>query len=310
MTRVGLVLGAGGVTGEAFHRGVLRALRDVAGFDARRAEVIVGTSAGALVAASLRCSGSAALPPAAAAPPDAALSRLPDPRALLAVARRPWQARAGVLATSLLPAGRQPTDIFTAAIRARCGSAWPAEDTYICAVRRRDGRRVVFGMPGAPDIDVATAVGASCAIPGYFRPVVHGGEVYVDGGVHSPTNADVLAGRGLDLVVVSSPMSVSPRAVRPKLDLSVRMMWHRYVAAERHGLERHGTAVLTVEPGGDTLRALGLNALRAARVDQIEELAHDATVAELNRPAMAGRVALLTGGPNGRNGRSGRKRPA
>lgn len=306
MTRVGLVLGAGGVTGEAFHRGVLRALGDVAGFDARRAEVIVGTSAGALVAASLRCSersqGSGRGLPASAlpSPPDAALSRLPDPRALLAAARRPWAARAGVLATSLLPAGRESTDVFTAAIRARCGTDWPALDTYLCAVRRRDGRRVVFGLPGAPEIDVATAVGASCAIPGYFRPVVHGGEVYVDGGVHSPTNADVLAGRGLDVVVISSPMSVAPRAVRPKLDLSVRMMWHRYVAAERHALERHGTVVLTVEPGGDTLRALGLNALRAARVDQIEDLAHDATVAELSRPELAGRVALLAGGPNAR----------
>ena len=300
MTRVGLVLGAGGVTGEAFHRGVLRALRDVAGFDARRAEVIVGTSAGSLVAASVRCSGRPIPARDLPAPPDAALSRLPDPRALIAAVRRPWSARAGVLATSLLPAGRESTEVFTAGVRARCGSAWPERDLYVCAVRRRDGKRVVFGMPGAPEIDVASAVGASCAIPGYFRPVVHDGVAYVDGGVHSPTNADVLAGRGLDLVVVSSPMSVAPRAVRPKLDLSVRMMWHRYVTTERHALERGGTAVLTVEPGGDTLRALGVNALRAARVDQIEELAHDATVAELGRPELAGRVALLAGGPGTR----------
>src|SRR4029453_17418931 len=45
--RVGLVLGAGGVVGHAFHAGVLRALAEVTGWDPRRAEVVVGTSAGA-----------------------------------------------------------------------------------------------------------------------------------------------------------------------------------------------------------------------------------------------------------------------
>ncbi len=48
-----LVLGAGGQAGEAFHRGVLRAMTDV-GLDARDAEVVVGTSAGSITAASLR----------------------------------------------------------------------------------------------------------------------------------------------------------------------------------------------------------------------------------------------------------------
>lgn len=294
MTRIGLVLGAGGVTGEAFHRGVLTALRDVTGWDARDAEVIVGTSAGSLVGASLRCSGSVGSR-RAPAPPDAALSRLPDLRPLLAAARRPWSVRAGVLATSLLPAGSRSTETFVGPLRRRCGAAWPSRDLLVCAVRRRDGARVVFGAPGAPAADVATAVAASCAIPGYFAPVVHGGEAYVDGGVHSPTNADVLAGRGLDLVVVSSPMSVAPRSTRPKLDLSARLLWHRYLVAECRALSRQGTLVLPVEPGGDTLRALGLNTLRAARIDAIEDLAHDATVAALAKPSMAGVVALLSG---------------
>jgi NTE family protein len=292
VTRIGLVLGAGGVTGEAFHRGVLTALREVAGFDARDAEVIVGTSAGSLVAASLRCTGGVSAVSKAAAPPDDALRRTPDLRPLLGAVRRPWAVRAGVL-TSLLPAGTHSTETFVAPLRRRCGGTWPARDLYVCAVRRRDGRRVVFGTPGAPPADVASAVAASCAIPGYFRPVTIGGEQYVDGGVHSPTNADVLAGRGLDLVVVSSPMSLDGHAVRPKLDLSVRLMWHRYVAAERRALERRGTVVVTIEPGGDTLRTLGVNTLRAARTDAIEELAHAQTAALLRRQDMAGRVAGL-----------------
>jgi NTE family protein len=285
VTRVGLVLGAGGVTGEAFHRGVLAGLTSVTGFDPGAAEVIVGTSAGSLVAASLRCgrSGRPAPVDPMAAPPDEAIGRRPDLRPYVAALRRPWSARMGVLATSLLPAGTRATEMFVDPLRRRCGSAWPERDLYVCAVRRRDGRRVIFGAPGAPEVDVATAVAASCAIPAYFRPVSIGDETYVDGGVHSPTNADVLAGRGLDLVVVSAPMSVAGYAPRATLDLSARLLWRRYLRTERRALE----------PGGETLRAMGVNTLSAARVDRIEDLAREATVAALTRPEKAGRLALL-----------------
>src|SRR5688500_14571542 len=54
MARVGLVLGAGGVVGSAFHAGVLSALADDTGWDRRGAEVVVGTSAGSGTGALLR----------------------------------------------------------------------------------------------------------------------------------------------------------------------------------------------------------------------------------------------------------------
>ena len=92
--------------------------------------------------------------------------------------------------------------------------AWPADPLWICAVRQSDGRRVVFGR-GDRRPRVADAVAASCAIPGFFAPVVIDGEAHLDGGVHSPTNADVLRGEDLDLVIVSSPMS--RRGRRPRL---------------------------------------------------------------------------------------------
>lgn len=301
MTRIGVVLGAGGVTGEAFHRGVLAGLADVTGFDARTAEVVVGTSAGALVGAALRyarpgrAGGGEVEAPVEAVEALAAaeFGRRPDLRPYLGILRRPWTARTGVLVASLLPAGTRPTSMFVEPLRRRYGVGWPERDLYVCAVRRRDGRRVAFGAPGAPSVDVATAVAASCAIPGYFRPVLAGGEAYVDGGIHSPTNADLLAGRGLDLVVVSAPMSVARHGTRVTVDLSARLLFRRYLASERRALERAGTAVLVLEPGGETLRALGVNAMRATRVDRIEELAREATVVALARPERAGRVALL-----------------
>ena len=54
MKRVGLVLGAGGVVGQAYHSGVLAALEHDLGWDPRTAEVIVGTSAGSITGALLR----------------------------------------------------------------------------------------------------------------------------------------------------------------------------------------------------------------------------------------------------------------
>src|SRR5947209_14240107 len=48
-----LVLGGGGVLGEAWMMGVLAGLEDANGIDTRQAEYFVGTSAGAIVAAHL-----------------------------------------------------------------------------------------------------------------------------------------------------------------------------------------------------------------------------------------------------------------
>ena len=99
---------------------------------------------------------------------------------------------------------------------------WPAEPLWICALRLSDGARVVFGRDAAPEPDVGTAVEASSAIPGFFAPVVIDGERYVDGGAHSPTNADLVARIGLDLVIVVSPMSARTEALMFNLRAAVR----------------------------------------------------------------------------------------
>ncbi len=298
VTRVGLVLGAGGITGEAFHRGVLSALQVTAGWDARTAAIVVGTSAGSIIGASLRSpSGQpvASLPDDA---PDAATSvrRIAGVGVLAAAIRRPWLARPVVLATALVPAGSRSTDLISVGVRRRFGSAWPEREMWVVAARRRDGVRVVFGREGAPPADVASAVAASCAIPGYFKPVDINGVEYVDGGIHSPTNADVLAGCGLDLVVISSPMSVLPTAARPRVDLSLRLLWHRYVVSEARRVRRSGTPVLVVEPDVATLARLSVNSMRGRHLDEIEERAAAATSRLLLHPANSEKLSLLRAG--------------
>lgn len=292
--RFGVVLGAGGMPGEAFHRGVLRALRE-AGVDPRTADTVVGTSAGSLVAASLR-SSEARHPDSTPAPPLERPGWAPSLGTIAHAVRHPRSARVGVIATSLLPVGTTSTEVVASGVRRRFGSTWPERRTWIVACRRVDGARVVFGREDAPAADMATAVAASCAIPGYFRPVCHQGVWYVDGAVHSPTNLDLLAGIGLDLVIVSSPMSVHPTLGRPTLDAPLRLMWHRYLARERGRVQRSGTPVVTIEPSGAVLRALGVHPLRAHRIDLVEDLAAACTADLLRAPAVEGLLEPLTGG--------------
>jgi len=299
MQRTGLVLGAGGVVGQAYHAGVLAALEHDLGWDPRTADVIVGSSAGSVTGTLLRLGVSAADLAAWAVeaplsvesaplmeqlgaeeindfPPMVARDllrgwRLPTPELLLRLARRPWAFRPTVAALTLLPSGRIDVAARAEVLLAVTGGNWP-DGLWICAARRSDGGRVVFGRPGSPQATVASAVAASCAIPGYFSPVRINGVQYFDGGVHSPTNADVLRHSELDTVVVVSPMSA---AHGRSLTLDAPMRWsaHRRLEQEVRRLQSAGTTVVRFEPGPRCLAAMGLNAMGLDRSDRVVQQA-------------------------------------
>src|ERR1700709_2150015 len=90
-----LVLGGGGVLGEAWMMGVLAGIEDATGFDLRSCEHFVGTSAGSLVAAHLVAGERPRRPPAVGTEIEVASSKPVDGLAAAAlVAAR----RAGALA--------------------------------------------------------------------------------------------------------------------------------------------------------------------------------------------------------------------
>ncbi len=304
MPRIGLVLGAGGVVGHAFHAGVLTALADGVGWDPRDAEIVVGTSAGSVVGALLRAgigapdvaagvTGAAPAPiPARAPRRNGRLPRMASPWMLLRAARPtfpPRPVRPGALLAAALPTGRLPTELVAAGLRPLFDGAWPTRPLWVCAVRLDTGRRVVFGREGAPDgAEVADAVAASCAIPSFFEPVTIDGVRYVDGGAHSPTNADLLAHRDLDLVIVSSPMSVAGNRLRPSLDLPARRIARLYLGGEAARLRRGGTPVLAFQPTAADLAVMGLNAMDPSRRDAVAEQAHASALRRLERPLSGG----------------------
>jgi NTE family protein len=175
-------------------------------------------------------------------------------------------------------------------------SEWPERNLWLTAVRLRDGNRVVFGRPGAPPVPVADAVAASCAIPSFFEPVTIGGVAFVDGGAHSPTNADLLADRELDLVVVSSPMSVAGNRLRPSLDLPARRLCRFYLGQEAARIRRRGVPVLAFQPTGDDLKLMGMNAMDPARRAPVTRQARTSACKKLERDDVRSILGSLKAG--------------
>jgi NTE family protein len=153
----------------------------------------------------------------------------------------------------------------------------------------------VFGRPGAPEVDVATAVEASSAIPGFFRPVVIDGVRHVDGGAHSPSNADLLAGESLDLVVVISPMSAVRAALRgPVPAVAGRLMHSRTLAAEVAAVRRSGTDVVVFQPTPADLAVMGFNAMDFRRREEVARRARDSALRRLERVDVRDRLRPLS----------------
>lgn len=308
-TRVGLVLGAGGVAGGAFHAGVLAALHEATRWDPRRAAVIVGTSAGSITGAALRAGLTAADGFARAedrplSPSGARLLRavgVPSPPSplrpsreaalssqlittLTRTATQPFKVRPLAVLAGLLPDGAVSTDMISDGITAMYDDAWPVDPLWICAVRQADGRRVVFGRderrPPLPDV-----VAASCAIPSFFHPVTIDDEPYIDGGVHSPTNADTLRSIAptLDLVLVSSPMSVTGRSLRVAADQPARRWAAALLAVEVRRLRRAGVPVVVFQPTPEVAGVMGVNAMDPARRGAIARQAFESTLRRVER---------------------------
>src|SRR5436305_14013082 len=92
-----LVLGGGGVLGEAWMMGVLAGLEDATGFDLRRCDYFVGTSAGSIVSAHLAAGQSPRRPAGGNGRRQASA----EPTARLAQAGDSAARRAGAWATAL-----------------------------------------------------------------------------------------------------------------------------------------------------------------------------------------------------------------
>jgi NTE family protein len=284
-----LVLGGGGILGEAWMSAMLAGLTEASGFDCRRCQGFVGTSAGAIVATALsagiepgaRLGDLPEQPPAPAAEvggdgglPERALDLAftvgRGAAAPLAVfGLRATEAGGALLRKAALrrvPAGRRSLGGLGRELE-QAGARWDGR-LALAAVELESGRRVMFGTPGAPEVSVATAVEASCSIPGVFRPVVVAGRSYVDGGAWSPTNLDrAPAGRGTRVLCLNPTGSGRSNVVAP---LGAFGLLSRSIAGvEALALERRGARVMTVSPDDGSLAAMGTNLMDPRRRSRV-----------------------------------------
>ncbi|HET9972408.1 MAG TPA: patatin-like phospholipase family protein, partial [Streptosporangiaceae bacterium] len=303
-----LVLGAGGVLGAAWMTGALVRLQERLPGPAAEVDLMVGTSAGSVLAAALRCgvplaeitawqrgnaigelSESAAL-----AAQDGPLPPLPYPRpgslplfrAALTFQVPPW-----VGASGWLPHGRGQHTALRSLVsalhrrhhrhRADRHRAdphhWVDGHTWIAAMDYDTGHRVLFGQPGAPPATLTDAVVASCSIPGWYAPALIGGRRYVDGGVRSATSLGVLRGADVDEVWVLAPMaSTEPdRPLRPDLRLErrLRQLITRALIRQAKLLRAEGKHVTIMTPGASDLAVMGANLMDGSRRQAVLEQA-------------------------------------
>ncbi len=294
-SRVGLVLGGGGVLGGAWEAGALHALKQETGWDPCGADTFIGTSVGSLVVAMLAAEVQPDLDLIEAAEHHMEAFPWPIPGSWdlgFSGAKERGPRKWIMTVAGLLPRGPLSTQPIQESIERRIPRGWPPRRRlWITATDYCTGERVVFGRVGAPAADLPAAVAASCAIPGVYRPVGIGGRLYVDGGLYSATSMDLLIGVGLDLAICLNPMSSQgvtprPRKLADRLQGLAEHAAHRSLIAEAEALRASGTPAVLIEPGPEDLAAMGLNLMNRKRAHFVFETAAK-TVANQLRSAPA-----------------------
>jgi NTE family protein len=252
-----LVLGGGGVTGVAWELGVIAGLADK-GIDLRTADLIVGSSAGSVVGAQI----TTGTPVAELYEAQLASSggEVATRMGLAVIARFALATLRGggeqailrrigdlALRTRTMPEAERKAIIASRLPR----SGWPAQRLLITAIVARTGEFTVFDRDSG--VSLVDAVAASCAVPGVWPPSDVNGELYIDGGIRSPANVDIVGRQNAsyDRVVVIAPLLANFRRAAA-------------VATQVAALPA-GTRSVVVSPDDQTRAIIGRDLLNPAK---------------------------------------------
>lgn len=260
--RTAIVIGGGGPIAVAWEAGVIAGMAE-AGARPATPEAILGTSAGAIVGSRLAAgvtprsivnailAEESGVRPAGAMPrfPADALARLPE---LFANSVRSEEERVKAGAYALAARGIESEADYVARMTLSIGfDAWP---------ERSFGAVVVDVATGKPEVlrrdcggTLAAAVAASCSLPGLTPPVEVAGRHYIDGGLRSATNADLLTGVDVVLVLCFHLPGAPGERVLAR------------ASAQADVLRHQGTRVLLVTPDEPSLTVIGSRAMDVSR---------------------------------------------
>ncbi|MEU0224315.1 patatin-like phospholipase family protein [Streptomyces sp. NPDC006284] len=255
MADTALVLGGGGLTAYAWQVGVLAGLAE-AGLDLGDADVLAGTSAGSLLALDL-AGGSA--------PADLYREQVERERPMMDVdftltmtARYLWAAlgsrdprtvvrRLGRLALSVHDVPE--SEVLEAIAPHLPVQDWPERTVRLFAVDALTGTPTAF--TAGSGVDLLHAMSATCALPPLFPPITIGEGRWMDGGVRSTTNADLVddCARVVVLAPIPKAAGATPSA-----------------ASQVASLTANGTRATLLTPDRTSRRAFGHNPLNASRI--------------------------------------------
>ncbi|MDF1781235.1 MAG: patatin-like phospholipase family protein [Alcanivoracaceae bacterium] len=285
-----LVLGCGGVAGAAWQIATLEALQKQLNWDARSADILIGTSAGSVLAALL--SAGVSVERMVASEKNTAADCFwnhdtdtggafpPVPKGQFTAMPLLWKGIKGEVSpitaiAGLLPRGNmnmQPfMDLIDSVVPA--GQWTKHKATWIVVVDAATGERVVLGRDYAADIPLNRAVCASYAVPSWCPPVSWAGREFLDGGIASPASADMLIGTDIEEAIVLTPMAAAsmdnPRSRLEKIERRVRRYMTNVVNREIAQLERAGIRVIRLEPTAEDLGAFGFNMMDPHRRERV-----------------------------------------
>ncbi|HEV7183697.1 MAG TPA: patatin-like phospholipase family protein [Leifsonia sp.] len=260
-----MVLAGGGAAGNAWELGLIAGLSD-AGIDLTEAELIIGTSAGATVAAQItsrtrptelyaailaeapRPQAGGAAPDRGRAPNFSGQTYLEWSDGIIGSAEDASDMRRRMGAATL---ERDASDGSSQTrwrdiVAARLPSGhWPEQPVLITAVEAHTGEPAVFDRHSG--VDLVDAVAASTSP---MTPYRIGENRYIDGGFRRNENADLAAGYGRVLVL-------SPFGGRTRHPLE----WGMDLATQVEELRAAGSAVETVFPDARAGEVFNANAL-------------------------------------------------
>jgi NTE family protein len=250
-----LVLSGGGPVGVGFHAGLVAGLTD-AGIDLAQADLIVGTSAGAMVGSQLALGRGtqAHLDRLRELPVGADRTEIEQRmsgfmQTMTAVAEVPPDERLARLGRLSLEADTGTEAEFLERFAYIDGAGWPPR--FVCtAIECTAGTFVTWDETSG--VDLVSAVGSSCAVPGFFPPVTIGGMRYYDGGLRSLTNADLAVGHDRVLIVTLVDLPAESPDARAQ---RMRAVLDRELAAIRDA----GGTVEVVAPDAGTREIIGIH---------------------------------------------------
>ncbi len=211
------MLAGGGLAGIAWETGVLRGIADESPATAKKlmaSDVLVGTSAGAAVAAQLSSGRSLddlferqIAPSPTEFNPKVGVAEITDLfLAVMTQANTTTTEKLQKIGAVALSTDTVSEEMRREVIAHRLPSHdWPDRELRISAIDTATGKLVAFDASSG--VDLVDAVAASCAVPGVWPPVSIGERRYMDGGIGSTVNLALAA--DCEMVVALIPQGVS-----------------------------------------------------------------------------------------------------